>query len=231
MRIHARKALGLAFAMSLIAAGAFWATSSLSAAPERAMLPVAESMAYCPPVHPEECFEGCTADKEVTIDGLGTFQTKSTGSSPMIARVGRPFLRNGVKTVPLQLISLDGTAFAEGVGETRFWLDASRPVTSAVWERVPSTEFPAIQEVRFHFFYTVDAMPDKVYRSMNPAIMRTDNLHSFPPPPGTPYRLVSPVNLEEISQPGVVAGRVVDNQVVIPEPRPKDPRVREFRGR
>lgn len=230
MRTHVRRTLGLAFGLSLIAGGAFWATSSLSAAPENAMLPTKESTAFCPPVHPEDCVEGCTADKEVSIEGVGTFETKSTGSSPMIARVGRPFVRNGLKTVPLQLVSLDGTAFAEGVGETRFWLDASRPVTSAVWERVSGTEFPAIQEMRFHFFYTVEAMPDKVYRSMNPAIMRTDNLHSFPPPPGTHYRLVSPVNLEEISRPGVVAGRVVDNEVVIPEPEPKEP-LRELRRR
>lgn len=227
MRTNARRTLGLAFGFALIAGGAFWVSSSLSAAPGQAMLPTKESTAFCPPVHPEDCTEGCTADKEVSLEGLGTFETKSTGSSPLIARVGRPFLSNGLKTVPLQLVSLDGTAFAEGVGETRFWLDASRPVRSAVWEQVPGTEFPAIQEMRFHFFYTVEALPGKVYRSMNPAIMRTENLHSFPPPAGTHYRLMSPVHLEEISRPGVVVGRVVDNEVVIPEPQPRGSRHRE----
>ena len=219
MRSNTTRTLGLVFVLSLIAGGAFWVTSSLSAAPGKAMLPTKEETVSCPH-HPEECTDGCTTGKLVTLDDLGTFQTRATSSSPLIARVGRPFLKNGLKTVPLQIINLEGIAFAEGVGETRFWIDGSRPVRSAVWEREPGTEFPAIQEMRFHFFYTVDALPGKVYRSMNPAVMRTENLRSFPPPAGTRYRLVSPVHLEEIGRPGVEVGQVVDNEVVIPERQP-----------
>lgn len=226
MRSNAGRTLGLAFGLALIAGGAFWVSTSLSAAPGKAMLPVKESTALCLH-HPEDCIDGCTEGKKVFLEGLGTFETTATSSSPLIARVGRPFLKNGLKTVPLQLINVEGIAFAEGVGETRFWIDGSRPVASAVWEQVPGTEFPANQEMRFHFFYTIDALPGKVYRSMNPAVMRTENLHSFPPPAGTRYRLVSPVHLEELSRPGVVVGRVMDNEVVIPERRPREPRPRE----
>ena len=230
MRTNARRTLGLALVLALIAGGAFWVSSSLSAAPGKAMLPTKEATVVCPH-HPEECEDGCSEGKKVFLEGLGTFETRATSSSPLIARVGRPFSKNGLKTVPLQLINLEGIAFAEGVGETRFWLDASRPMTSAVWEQVPGAEFPAIQEMRFHFFYTVEALPGKVYRSMNPAIMRTENLQSFPPPAGTHYRLVSPVHLEEIGRPGVVVGKVVDNEVVIPEQRPREPRHREHQVR
>src|SRR5215218_3213446 len=195
MRTDVRRTLGLAFVLALIAGGAFWASSSLSAAPGKAMLPTQEAIEECPH-HPADCTDGCSAGKTVYLDGLGTFETRTTSSSPLITRVGRPFLKSGLKTVPLQLINVEGIAFAEGVGDTRFWLDGSRPVTGALWEQVSGTEFPAIQEMRFHFFYTVEALPGKVFRSMNPAIMRTENLSSFPPPAGTRYRLVSPVHLE-----------------------------------
>ncbi len=225
MRSNTTRTLGLLFVLSLIVGGAFWATSAQSAAPGRAMLPTTESTAVCPH-HPEECGDGCDEGKLVSLEGLGTFETRATSSSPLIARVGLPFSKNGLKTVPLELVNLEGIAFAEGVGETRFWLDASRPVRSAVWEQVAGTEFPAIQEMRFHFFYTVAALQGKVYRSMNPAIMRTENLYSFPPPAGTRYRLVSPVYLEELDRPGVVVGKVLDNEVVIPERRPGDSRSR-----
>jgi len=223
MSTNARRTLGLAFVVALIAGGAFWASSSLSAAPGKPMLPTKESVVSCPH-HPEDCTDGCAEGKTVFLEGLGTFETRATSSSPLIARVGRQVVKNGLKTVPIQLINVEGIAFAEGVGKTRFWLDASRPVTSAVWEREPGTEFPAIQEMRFHFFYTVEALPGKVYRSMNPAMMRTENLQSFPPPAGTRYRLVSPVYLEELDRPGVVVGKVVDNEVVIPQPRPRGQR-------
>lgn len=230
MSSNTARTLGLVAVLSLTAGGAFWATSALSAAPGKPMLPTKEATAYCPH-HPEECGDDCSTGKTVFLEDLGTFETRATSSSPLIARVGRPFVKNGLKTVPLQLINVEGIAVAEGVGETRFWLDASRPVRSAIWEQAPGTEFPATQEMRFHFFYTVDALPGKVYRSMNPAVMRTENLRAFPPPAGTQYRLVSPVNLEEIDRPGVVVGQVVDNEVVIPEARPRDARPRGRRIR
>lgn len=226
MRTNARRTMGLALVFALVAGGAFWVSSSLSAAPGKPMLPTKEATVECAH-HPEDCTDGCSEGKTVFLEGLGTFETRATSSSPLIARVGRPFQKNGLKTVPLQLLNVEGMAFAEGVGETRFWLDGSRPVTSAVWERSPGTEFPAIQEMRFHFFYTVEALPGKVYRSMNPVVMRTENLPAFPPPAGTRYHLSAPVYLEEVGRPGVVVGKVVDNEVRIPKPRQRDPRQRE----
>jgi hypothetical protein len=212
MRVLRRRPLVLGLFLALFAVGAFWVTSSLAASPER-FLP-SEKTEACPTHCGDFTCEG--EIKEVTITGLGTFQTFSEGGSPVVADFGRPFLaKGGLKTVPVRLASIDGRAFAEGVGETYFWLDASRPVPSAIWEKKPGTEFPAIQEMRFHFFYTVEAMPGKVYRSVNPAIMRTDNLASFPPPAGTFYRLMKTVDLEEIREPGVLAGQVLSNEVTM----------------
>jgi len=91
-------------------------------------------------------------------------------------------------------------------------------VTGAIWEKTAGTEFPAVQEMRFHFFYTVEALEGKVFRSINPARMRSDNVRAFPPPPGTIYRLLEPVQLEDINEPGVVAGEILSNQVEVPRP-------------
>jgi hypothetical protein len=153
---------------------------------------------------------------------LGTIKAMpGADPSQLVAEAGAAFLsKSGRTVVPIHIRSLGGKGFVEGVGETRYWLDATRPETSAIWEKVPGTGFPAIQEMRFHFFYTVEAFPGKVFRSLNPAIMRSDNVLAFPPPPGTYYRLAKPVDLEEISEPGVVAGQIVRNQARIPHGKP-----------
>lgn len=212
MRILRRKSLVLAFSL-LLAAGAFWATSSLAAGSEGPSLLKAEGEVFC---------SVCDLEHVATFDGFGTVKERP-GAEPsqLVAEVGAAFLsKSGRTVVPIHIRSLGGKGFVEGMGETHFWLDAARPETSAIWERVPGTGFPAVQEMRFHFFYTVEAFPGKVFRSLNPAIMRSNNVLAFPPPPETRYRLAKPVDLEEISEPGVVVGQIVRNQAIIPHGKP-----------
>ncbi|HRC87029.1 MAG TPA: hypothetical protein PK413_15580, partial [Thermoanaerobaculia bacterium] len=196
----------------LVAGFGVWAAKSSAAGSSRLTLPstVGEIV---------DCEADRASEKEVFFPDLGSFSMTSLGDAPrIVARVGRAFVSSaGLKTVPLQIISNGGHSFAEGLGETRFWLDASRPVQSAIWEKSPGTEFPAIQEMRFHFLYTAEAFPGRVFRSMNPSIMRSENVLAFPPPPGTVYTLVKPIDLEDIAHPGVVVGRVLKNRVVIPQ--------------
>jgi hypothetical protein len=213
-----RKFLVLSFFLALVAAGAFfWAGSSTAAKLERATLPtVAQptTTAFCDGDYtdpPEGDF------KEVTFSGLGTYQETGIGKATQImARVKPAFIsKSGLKTVPLEIVSIGGRTFAEGIGETRFWLDATRPVPSAIWEKRPGTEFPAVQEMRFHFFYTLEALPGRVFRSINPAIMRSNNVRAFPPLSGTRYHLVQPVEIEDVSDPGVVVGKVLSNEFTV----------------
>jgi hypothetical protein len=208
----------LTFFLVLIGAGVLWTTSSLAAKPERLMLPqVAGVKAACDPAEtPPEHYD----QHGIIIDTMGTFIEVGTGApSQIMVEIGQQFIaKSGRKTVPLEIVSIGGTGFAEGLGATRFWLDATRPVTSAIWEKQPGTEFPAIQEMRFHFFYTIEAMPGRVFRSMTPAVMRSDDVRNFPPPPGTVYHLAKAVEFEDISAPGVRVGEIVSNRVVIPKP-------------
>src|SRR5215208_625525 len=211
MSLPKRRSLVLIVSRAVLGTGAFWATSSFAARPQIATLPTTAGLtAVCP--------ETGTGEEHwdqhiTTINGLGTFQeVVGEASTPTMAQVGRQFIsKQGLKTVPLQIVSIGGRGFVEGVGETRFWLDPTRPVKSAIWEKRAGTEFPAVQEMRFHFFYTVEARPGTIYRSINPAVMRSDNVRAFPPLPGTVYHLVKPVELEDISAPGVVVGKVLSN--------------------
>lgn len=226
MKVLGRRSLVLMFVLGV---GAFWATASLADKPERAMLPVAGVKAAC--ATGEDGGEGPHPGHEAVFTGGLSFQEVPVGRAPEImVEVGDSYLsKRGQKVVPLKIVSIGGRAFAEGIGETQFWLDASRPVTSAIWEKSPGTEFPAVQEMRFHIFYTLEAMPGRVFRSINPAILRSENVSAFPPLPGTVYRLVEPVQLEDVKEPGVVVGTLLRNQVTIPGRRYE--RTPELRGR
>lgn len=212
----------LVLSLLVIGAVAFWATASMASKPdfEKGMLPT-EKYQY----EIVSCEADIAPEKVVIVVDDGgdgeKFRTQGIGDAPpIVAQIGKPYVsREGLKTVPLRIIANGGHSFAEGLGETRFWFDATRPLPSAVWEKSPGTEFPAIQEMRFHFFFAMESRPGKLYRTINPSIMRSDNVTAFPPPPGTVYRLMRPIELEEVTKPGVVAIRVLSNRVVIPKPR------------
>jgi hypothetical protein len=199
---------------------AFWATASLASKPaiEKGMLPTEKDIAQ-----EVACDADINSDKLVEIldTGEGEFLTHAmSDSTPMAVRIGKPYVsREGLKTVPLRILTSGGRHSGEGIGETRFWFDPTRPVESAIWERTSGTEFPAIQEMRFHFFFTLDSRPGKLYRSMTPATMRSDNVATFPPPTNTAYRLIRPVELEDVTEPGIAALRIKSNRVVLLKPR------------
>lgn len=215
MKDFDRRTIAVASVLFAATLGALWASSTQAAKPT---LPSkAGLMAACGPDEtPPEHYD----QHNLTIDSLGSFTETGTGSpSQIMVETGRQFRsKGGLKTVPLRIVAIGGTGHADGLGATRFWLDATRPVTSAIWEKRAGTEFPAVQEMRFHFFFTMEAMPGKVFRSMNPAVMRGDNVAAFPPPPGTTYQLAKSVELEDISDPGVSIGRITSNRVIIPRP-------------
>jgi hypothetical protein len=213
MRVLRRPLVMIGLLLVLAGVGALWATATRGTKPQqpegRPMLPKAEVIV--------ECDADRSPDKIVVVPDEGTFRMVGMGDAPpIVAITGQTFIsKNSLKTVPLRIIANGGHSFAEGIGETRFWLDATRPVQSAIWEKSPGTEFPAIQEMRFHFFFTMESKPGKLFRTMNPSIMRSDDVRAFPPPAGTEYRLMEPINIEDVNEPGVVAARVISNRVVI----------------
>lgn len=206
MKISGRQSVVLVFCLALLATGTFWATSY--AATVGQTYPAA-GLKF-------DCNVDFTSEKGGTIPPID-FVTRPIGDpTPFSVRTGETFISNGFRTLRLDILSNGGHAFAEGIGATHFWFDSSRPLPSMLREKTAGTWFPAIQEMRFHFFYTAEAFPGKIFRSVNPAIMRSTNVTAFPPPPGTTYDLVNPVDLEDVNNPGTVVGQITSNHAYIP---------------
>lgn len=188
-----RKGYMLGLALLVVAAGgALLLTSSLWAA-------------ATPP--PECYFEG---EHTGWFAGLGSFTLASEES--INALVGEQFIDREDKAVtPLRIRGMAGRGNAAGIGETVYWLDTSRPVASGVRAKVAGREFPAVHQMGFHLFLTTEALPGKIFRSINPAVMVNNNAMSFPPKPGSRYALKNVVEFEEVNDPGVVAARIVSN--------------------
>jgi hypothetical protein len=228
MRVFRRQFLILGLFLAFLGAGALWVTSSLAASSDKPTLPEPGVTAACAVSDSDPLHEAADLH-EIELVGMGKFKEATVGEPIRMMVEVKPHYKSksGLKTVPFNIVTFGGRGFAEGLGETNFWLDATRPVESAIWEQAPSTEFPAIQEMRFHVFYTVEALPGKVLRSINPVIMRSGDVRAFPPPPYTVYKLVKPVELEDVQETGVVVARLLTNTVVIPRrglDRDREPR-------
>jgi hypothetical protein len=144
------------------------------------------------------------------FQALGDFNMAST--EELESLVGEAQLDSSGKTVtPIRILSMVGRGRATGIGETVYWLDTSRPVASGLRSKLRGHEFPAVHQMGFHLFLTTEALPGKVFRSMNPAIMVNDNATSFPPRVGTRYRLQNVVAFEDVEEPGIVAARILSN--------------------
>jgi hypothetical protein len=117
----------------------------------------------------------------------------------------------GKIVTPIRVRGMAGRGRAEGVGETVYWLDTARPVSSGLRSKLRGVEFPAVHEMAFHLYLTTEALPGKIFRSINPAVMVNDNATSFPPKLGSQYVLKNVVEFEDINEPGIVAARILSN--------------------
>ena len=149
---------------------------------------------------------------QIQIDSLGEFAVESEESIAAVAE--EKFLdRNGLINRPIRVLGMAGRGYAEGIGETVYWMDKSRLVEgSGVRSKVRGAEFPAVHEMRFHVFLTTEALPGVTLRSMNPAIMVNNNATSYPPRLGARYVLKNVVELEDVENPGVVIARILSNR-------------------
>lgn len=141
---------------------------------------------------------------------LGSFTLAS--EELISATVGEKRIdREGRTVTPIRIRGMAGRGKATGIGETVYWLDTSRPVESGVRSKLRGQEFPAVHEMGFHLFLTTEALPGKIFRSINPAVMVNDNALSFPPRPGSRYVLKNVVEFEDVDDPGFVVAKIVSN--------------------
>ena len=149
----------------------------------------------------------------VQIVGQGDFVVSSEESIIATASAKRFVDQSGRSTLPIHIFGMEGHGHAEGVGETTYWMDTSRPVEGSMMRaKTPGSNFPAVHEMHFHLLLKTEALPGRTFRSINPAIMVNNNALAFPPQIGSGYVLKNVVELEDIDEPGVVAVRILGNR-------------------
>ena len=190
-----RRTRVFALGVLVLTGGAFLVSTSVSSE----VVPISQE---CP-------FEG---DHVISIDGLGQFNVDT--AELIGARGGEKYLdRKGLATRPIEILGMAGRGYAEGVGETMYWLDKSRPMDgSMVKARAQGADFPAVHEMHFHLFLTTDALPGRTFRSINPAVMVNNRAMSFPPRQGSRYVLKNVVEFEDVNEPGVVVISILSNR-------------------
>ena len=120
-------------------------------------------------------------------------------------RLGKPVLSpEQLATVPLHVIGYTTSSDIPGMGQTTLDFDFSRPVSPSDVAATRQQEFfPAVQTMRLHILVSTDAFKGKTLRSMSPSALRNGDARDFPPPTGSTYSLATPVDLEDIANPGV----------------------------
>ncbi|MEM7048067.1 MAG: hypothetical protein AAF604_00320 [Acidobacteriota bacterium] len=169
------------------------------------------------PQLPEDTIETCICTKAATIDvpGLGTFDAQLRGSIS-VGSFNVNVATDGTRNLPLNVKGYNERGYVDGLGETTVWLDKSRPVTgSFLREITPGTGFPAVQEMHMHFMMITEGLPGRMFRTLEPVILRSEAVDSFPPPKGTRYEPVTEVVFEDVENPGVLAVRITDVSVKV----------------
>jgi hypothetical protein len=190
---------------TLVVGGLLWG-GFVTAAPPLGRLVAAAQNFKCPP---DKKDPGST-DHRLMIRGFADPIELTNLPGPSLEGVtGTPYRdADGREVTPLHIKSLSVASVSSSVGAVSFWLDTSRPGKSAIWENEPGAGFPATQEMQFHFFVSLEALPGKVFRSVNPATMRSDSVMAFPPTKGTFYQMAEPVELED-AETGLPMGHVL----------------------
>lgn len=212
MRLSGKSALALILSLAIAGTvGVWFAAAPQANAAAAAALP-GPGPFKCPPAtkvpgNPKH---------SLLVFRLGTTPFDSIGiGGPSIEGVAEKSYvnQNGQTTVPLTITSLNVTSVAEGLGAVNYWLDTSRPAPSAIWEKTPGTGFPAVQVMSFNVFVNIEGFEGTLH-TVSPATLRSNDVHGFPPPPGTAYQMVAPVNLADAS--GEVVGRILTGSFVMP---------------
>lgn len=147
------------------------------------------------------------------INGGSTFTSASEESITANADGQRFTDRNGLSTLPVKVLGMAGRGYTEGVGETMYWVDKSRPVKGSGFRaKTAGAAFPAVHEMHFHLRLTTDTFPGRTFQSINPAVMVNNNAMSFPPKVGSRYVLKQPVEFEDIDNPGETVLSIVSNR-------------------
>ena len=132
---------------------------------------------------------------------------------------------NGVTMVQLLIQEHVSNGIGSIIGPITVVMDPNRvPPVSTLVAITPGRPFPAIQDMNINIQVTIpNLLPNITLQNKisnpGPAILRNPNVTNFPPQ-GDVYQLVSPIDLEDVNNPGPVLATIQTFPVTVNPPTP-----------
>lgn len=142
-----------------------------------------------------------------------------------LARFLAGTVTNGVTMVNLLIQEWESNGVGSIIGPITQVMDPNRvPLASTLTAITPGIPFPAIQNMNLNINVTIPnllpgiTLQNKILNP-GPAILRNANVVNFPPQNDV-YQLVSPIELEDVNNPGPVLATILTFPVTVNPPTP-----------
>jgi hypothetical protein len=142
-----------------------------------------------------------------------------------LSRFRSGVITNGMTMVSLLIQEEVHHGIGAGIGSIDIVMDPDRaPPPSTLTAITPGRPFPAVQEYKINIHVTIpNLLPSITLRNkisnLGPAILRNPNAMDFPPQNDV-YQLVSPIELEDINNPGPVLATIQSFPSTVNPPHP-----------
>lgn len=167
----------------------------------------------CTKLDSEVCACNCYAD--LNIPGQGTFNLTTSGEMEVEVTECEE-TPDGREIADMNVKRFDVDASSTPYGSMQIRLDASRTAPASTYvTQIPYQEFPATHDMYAHCTVTFSGLPGVVWRSIQPFHMQSTNVNSIFPSINEDYDLVSQVDFENISNPGVVVGTLTGASITV----------------
>lgn len=150
----------------------------------------------------------CAADKAVIeVLGSGTFEANFSGFMEVVPE--GETIDEGRARLALRITGHETIGRGDGIGRITVDHDFDRPAPLSELRQI-SVEgaFPAEQLMHVNILVTLDALPGVTLRNVRTGLLRNPHQDSFPPKDAF-YDLEEPMELEDVTNPGVSVARIV----------------------
>jgi hypothetical protein len=142
-----------------------------------------------------------------------------------LARFMSGVVTNGATMVSLLIQEHVSNGVGAGIGAITVIKDPNRvPPPSTLTAIVAGTPFPAVQDMHVNIYVTIDNLLRGITlrnktSNPGPSILRNPNVTNFPPQNDV-YQLVSPIELEDVNNPGPVLATIQSFPLTVNPPTP-----------
>lgn len=158
------------------------------------------------------CACNCYADMD--IPGQGSFTLGTTGEMQVLLTDCADVA--GIESMEMDVTKFDVDAETTPYGAMQIRLDETRPApTSTYVANIPYQEYPATHDMYAYCTVTFEDLSGVVWRSIQPFHMRSEDVNSIFPSINEAYELVSEVEFEDVSNPGVVVATLTGANITV----------------